>query len=93
MDIKWHEENHVNLLKDYAVCMLILQDKAGLSYKEARAVMSQGWETDKNIIEDYGISHQAIYNLYRRGLAKIDKTGMTQEQLCEGYNLPLVLID
>ena len=75
------------------MCMLLLQDKAGLSYKEARAVLLSNWETEKSLMAEFGIStFEAVDNLYRRGMAKVKKTGKNVEEICGDYRLPTCFI-
>ncbi|MDR0524080.1 MAG: hypothetical protein LBG62_06655 [Candidatus Methanoplasma sp.] len=73
--------------------MLLLQDKAGLSFKEARVALADSAEERHSIAEEYGITQEAVSNLARRGRNKISGTGMTLEGICEGYYLPEVLRD
>lgn len=80
-------------VRDYAMCMLLLQDKAGLSYKEARAVMHDSWETTEALVKEFNISYEGVYNLVRRGNKKVHSVGMTVEEICGEYMLPVCMID
>jgi DNA-binding CsgD family transcriptional regulator len=70
----------------FAVCMLRLQEKAGLTYKESRAYLSPYYESSSVLAEDFGISVEAIYNLVRRAKNKVAMTGMTEEEIFGEYS-------
>jgi len=82
----------IKLVNDYTMCMYRLQDQANLSYKEARAVLYDRWETVENIAKDFGISDQAVYNLIRRGLKKVEATGKNVNEIYGDYDLPFRFI-
>jgi len=81
------------VVRDYAMCMLLLQDQAGLSYKEARAVLYRMWESIDSLAKEFDISYEGVYNLVRRGDEKVKSTGKTVEEICGEYRLPICLID
>jgi hypothetical protein len=65
----------------YAMNLWMLQEKAGLSFKEARVHLSNNREFFCNIAEEYGITTQAVYNIQRRAEKKIKDSGLTPEQI------------
>lgn len=65
----------------YAMNMLALQEKAGLTYKEARAHLSPHWELTGGMAEDLGIDVHSVYNLQRRAKKKIEASGFTEEEI------------
>ena len=84
MDERWREV-------EYAVCMYRLQSRLGLSFKEARAFLSTYKESFGSIAADYGITVQAVHNLYRRAEKKFREGGCTQEELYGEFLPDLVL--
>jgi hypothetical protein len=69
----------------YAVNMLQLQEKAGLTYKEARAFLIPYRENVLSMSEGIAVSVHAIYNLQRKAKRKIDATGLTLEEIFGDY--------
>jgi|GEM_PF-6477270 len=63
----------------YAVCMLRLQSRAGLTFKEARAYMCPHYEVLETIVIEYGITMQAAYNLARRARNKVAAAGLDED--------------
>jgi hypothetical protein len=61
----------------YGMCMWRLQEMCGLSYKEARAYMSDSRESSEQLAEAFGSSVTAVRNLARRAREKIQVSGYT----------------
>ena len=59
-------------LEKYALAIYRLQNEAGLTFKEARAVLTPD-EADEELREEWGCSIENVYNLARKGWAKLDK--------------------
>jgi len=57
-------------IEKYAYQMYRLQNEAGLSFKEARAVLTPQTLT-KELAKEWGCSYENICNLARRGLHKV----------------------
>jgi hypothetical protein len=57
-------------IEKYAYQMYRLQSEAGLSFKEARAVLTPQTLT-RALAEEWGCSYENICNLARRGLYKV----------------------
>jgi len=49
-----------------------LQDEAGLTFKEARAVLTPS-QMFEDLTEEWGCSQENIYNLIRYGMKKVEK--------------------
>ena len=50
-----------------------MKDMAGLTFKEAKAVMAS--PNAKDLVEDWGTTQENVYNLSRRGFEKINESG------------------
>ena len=87
------DRSYSNRAYKHAMCMSLLQEKAGLSYEEARAVLYVNWETIFGLAAEFGISNEDVFNLRRRGIDKIDAIGVTVDELCGEYRLPLCMVD
>ncbi|MCL1984690.1 MAG: hypothetical protein FWG58_04770 [Methanomassiliicoccaceae archaeon] len=59
-----------------------LQNEAGLSFKEARAVLTPP-QMIKALAEEWGCSCENIYNLIRYGMKKVDKIANGEEDKIE----------
>lgn len=70
-----------------------LQMKTGMTLKEARAYMVGYWERPASIMDDYGISIQALCNLQRRAREKVAALGMTDEEIFGAYPPNVVIYD
>jgi len=88
--IQWAGASEVDR---YIICVFLLQDKAGLTYREARAVLNDNCDTVPGLSQEFGISHEGVYNLVRRGMEKVNATGKTVSEICEGYEIRMRLID
>ena len=67
----------------YACAIYRLQEEAGLTFKEARALLTPE-QDDKDLAEMWGCSLENIYNLARRGREKVKKiTGDDHEKYRE----------
>jgi hypothetical protein len=78
----------------YAVAMLNLQEKAGLTFKEASVHVLE--TTPIDLAEDWGVNVRSIYNLQRKAKKKIEESGYTSEELCGDYAYerhPPILVD
>ena len=56
----------------YALAIYRLQNEVGLTFKEARAMLTPS-EFDIELTEEWGCSIENIYNLSRKGWAKLNK--------------------
>jgi hypothetical protein len=81
-ELREREREHMT---QYAMNMYLLQSEAGLSFKEARAVMIPYHETNDMMAIDLGTDVRAVYNLQRRAKKKIEKTGMSFEDIVGAY--------
>jgi len=71
----------------YAMNMLQLQEKAGLTYKEARAFLIPYRDyTPWALADVFGIDVHAVYNLQRNAKKKIAASGYTLEEIYENYD-------
>ncbi|MDR0508767.1 MAG: hypothetical protein LBG63_02945 [Candidatus Methanoplasma sp.] len=71
---------------NYAVCMLNLQEVAGLTYREARARMIiHVHELEETVAEEWGITVEDVYKLEAAAEDKIASLGMTQKDLFGKY--------
>ena len=59
-------------LEKYALAIYRLQNEAGLTFKEARAMLTPD-EYDKDLMAEWGCSYENICNLSRKGHAKVNK--------------------
>ncbi|MDR3206125.1 MAG: hypothetical protein LBT41_03395 [Candidatus Methanoplasma sp.] len=71
----------------YAMCMLGLQEIAGLSYKEARVYLSSRWESEEEIMDDLDLSRAAFRNLVRRSREKVSTSGFSDAEIFGDYAL------
>jgi len=70
----------------YAMNMLQLQEKAGLTYKEARAFLIPYRDiTPVHLADRLGVDVHAIYNLQRNAEKKIAASGYTLEEIYGEY--------
>ncbi|MDR0334693.1 MAG: hypothetical protein LBH69_02265 [Methanomassiliicoccaceae archaeon] len=69
--------------EEYLTAVYLLQDKAGLSFKEARAWLIP-FQYIRKLAAEWKCSEENIHNLRRRGGDKIRKTGDNcgEEVLC-----------
>jgi hypothetical protein len=77
----------------YGVALWLLQEKAGLSYKEARVFLAHSrHETTEHLMESLGISRNTIYGLRRSAKKKVEKCNPAPDlsDLLHGY-VPIVL--
>jgi len=59
--------------------MLDLQEKAGLTYKEARAfLLSRSSKMLYDLSVEWGISMEGVYNLSRRALKKLENAELNE---------------
>lgn len=65
---------------DYYEHMFKLQDKAGLTFKEAMTVLSPP-VYKKALAKEWGVTDEAVMNLHRRGWAKIRSFSKGDEAL------------
>lgn len=72
----------------YAMAMLILQENAGLTFKEARAFLAYSRESNLELAVEWGVTIQAISNLCRRAERKIEATGQSIEEILGEDNMP-----
>lgn len=77
---------------DYAMCMLLLQNDAHLTFMEARAALMPNWEPLNQMSKEYGITLEDVFNLQLSADEKIAKTGKTLEEICGKYALPTMFI-
>jgi len=74
-----YEKEQLEERKVYALKMLELQEKAGLTYKEARVFLHK--RSSKMLYDlsvEWGITMEAIYNLSRRASKKVEKAGLAE---------------
>ena len=69
----------------YAMNLYQLQSKAGLTFKEARAFLSQWYETVAAMAMDIGVGIHAIYNMRRRAKKKIADSGLAPDDIFGEY--------
>ena len=69
----------------YAMNLYQLQSKAGLTFKEARAFLSQWYETVAAMAMDIGVGIHAIYNMQRRAKRKIADSKLSLEDIFGDY--------
>ena len=74
---KWNET--------YAMNMVQLQEKAGLTYREARAFLVPYRENNFAMAQDLGITVNAVYNLQRKAKEKIDGSGLSLKEIYGEY--------
>lgn len=77
----------------YAVCMLLLEEEAGLTYREARAILHHSREEISDLAKIYGITEQGVYNMIRRAEKKIRDSGKTQSGILGEYAPDIFNID
>jgi hypothetical protein len=71
----------------YAMNMLHLQEKAGLTYKEARAhLTSYRGESRRGLAMTFGVSLHAIYNMQLRAKQKISESSLTEKEIFGEYH-------
>jgi tRNA(His) 5'-end guanylyltransferase len=80
-------------LGNYAIAMLILQEKAGLSYKEARAVLCGYRENPWMMAEEFGVTYSAVSNLIRRGERKMIAANISLSDILREYPMGELLVD
>jgi len=56
----------------YALAIYRLQNEAGLTFKESRALLTP-WDGRKELAEEWGCSVENVYNLSRKGYEKLDR--------------------
>ena len=76
----------------YAMNLMLLQKELGLSYKEARALMIDRWETPSEMAADLDMDIHSVYNMERRSAKKLEKSGKTYVDIVGDYYMPLILI-
>lgn len=65
--------------KTYALKLLELQEKAGLTYKEARVFLcSRSAKMLFDLSVEWGITMEGVYNLSRRAAKKLEKAGLDE---------------
>jgi len=69
----------------YAMNMLQLQEKCGLTYKEARAFLIRYRESVSVMAMDLGLSSHSVYNLQRRAKRKVESSGHTLKEIFGEY--------
>lgn len=79
-------------LENYAISMLILQEKAGLTYKEARAALIVFRENIQSFSNEFDITTKAVLNLIRRGNIKMEKAGITLNDLMQTNPMCLLMV-
>jgi hypothetical protein len=72
----------------YAIAMWMLEEKAGLSYKEARVYLMDHRETIDSLEQEFGVTRKAIFNLMRRADRKVESSGMTALEIIGEENMP-----
>lgn len=70
----------------YAVALWLLQERAGLTYREARVLLA-GFRNENtcDLVQGLGITDQAVYNLKQRAKNKIAASKMTEDEILSGY--------
>lgn len=69
----------------FAMNMIALQEKAGLTYKEARAYLTTYNESPRDMAADLSMDVHSVYNLMRKATKKIDDSGLTLEEIWGDY--------
>lgn len=69
----------------YAMNMVQLQEKADLTYREARAFLVPYRENNFAMAQALGITVNAVYNLQRKAREKIGASGFTLEEIYGEY--------
>ena len=59
--------------RQYYKAMYRLQDMAGLTFKEAQAVLAS--PRTVQLAEKWGTTSENVYNLMRKGLQKVERSG------------------
>lgn len=72
-------------------CLVCLQAKCGLTYREARAYLAQDYLPAAETIRRDGKSQENYYNLVRKAQDKIDRSGLTLDEIYEGRSLDVAL--
>ncbi|MDR3206126.1 MAG: hypothetical protein LBT41_03400 [Candidatus Methanoplasma sp.] len=73
--------------RKYAMCVLRLQELAGLPYKEARVYLSDRWESEEEVMDDLDLSRTAFRNLVRRSREKVSASGFSDAEIFGDYAL------
>lgn len=75
-----YEKEQLEERKVYALKMLELQEKVGLTYKEARVfLLSRSSKMLYDLSMEWGITMEAVYNLSRRALRKLEAAGLDKQ--------------
>ncbi|MCL2142847.1 MAG: hypothetical protein FWH44_01110 [Methanomassiliicoccaceae archaeon] len=69
----------------YAINMLQLQEKVGLTYKEARAFLIPYRENAHAMAHALDIDIHSVYNLQRKAKKKIKDSGYSLEEIFEDH--------
>lgn len=77
----------------YEHCLVALQEKAGLTYREARAYLMSNWEPEGALAKEWGITTEAVYNFVRRAEAKIGKSGLTLDEIYGENRIRIAFVD
>lgn len=86
-------KNEYNHGEAYEHSIVALQEKCGLSYREARAYLMANWEPVDDLAREWKVTPEAVYNLMRRAEEKIKKSGLTDEEIYGDKQLRVMFVD
>jgi hypothetical protein len=77
----------------YDHCMSALRKKAGLTYREARAYLMPNWERPEVLAEEWGITTEALYDIVHSAEMKIQRSGLTLDEIYGDNKIRLMFVD